>query len=284
MKAILIINGIDRLATKLSRDPIIGTQCEVIHMKIQSTKWFADANGQLVVFDKSTLETCHEPDLVIWRVGAIKPTKIQEHALNMIAFTNTTCINSVESLKKGHDRLSMLNGLIRSSLPVINFEVFSSTTAAKTALHRRQKPYVIKVGNHHGGDGKIRVTSSMEEDEAISMLNIIDDYFTIEPFIDYDMDVRYMIVGSYEEAMARKGLGWKANTRTIGISKITPDKDIMDGVRQLKDKLGLDMIAVDLLVKDGQHVAIEYNDIPGLVGWPKAEEALLDLVKERLGL
>lgn len=110
------------------------------------------------------------------------------------------------------------------------------------------------------------------------MLFITDDYVTIEPYIDYVRDIRYLAINDQVCAMARKGKFWKANVATTDFVLIETELDLVQKIKKLQAFLGADIIAIDLLEdKSGNRFFVEYNDIPGISGFP--EEVKLELVK-----
>ena len=76
--------------------------------------------------------------------------------------------------------------------------------------------------------------------------------------------------------MARKGKFWKANVETTDFVLIEPNDILAKHTQNLKKYLQADILAIDVLEdKDGNYFVVEYNDIPGVSGFP-------DEVKEEL--
>ncbi len=244
--------------------------CEVIRKKIQDTTWVY-RKGKLWVADK---DGTISPDAVLWRVGAIPPSGKQTVALDMIALSGVACSNPVASLKKGYDRLSMLHELQEAGLPVLPFEVISDTKAASNVS--LDFPFVLKAGNYHGGYGKMLIKNEASWKDAMSVLYLTDTYCTAEPFVDYEEDIRYIVVGETIMAMTRKGKGWKANVDTQSFKIVGTEKGLKTKVLGLKSGLGADILAVDFVKdKQGNSFALEYNDIPGLSGFPQSLRGIL---------
>lgn len=110
------------------------------------------------------------------------------------------------------------------------------------------------------------------------LLFISEDYITIEPFINYDKDIRYLAVGDKIWAMARKGKFWKANVQTTDFILIDQEQSLIDQTKKLQDYLKADIVAIDILEeKNGNRYFVEYNDIPGLSGFP--DEVKIELTK-----
>jgi ribosomal protein S6--L-glutamate ligase len=217
-----------------------------------------------------------EPDIILWRVGAIKPSPKHRTVLDIIQLSGIHCVNSADVLSKGFDRLMMLHILKHCNLPVIPFNVATNSTQLKNI--QMAFPFVVKAGNYHGGFGKVLVENEEKWQDIKDLLFITEDYITIEPFIDYDKDIRYLAIGNKVWAMARKGKFWKANVQTTDFILIEPEEDLTKQVQTLQSFLKADIIAIDVLeAKNGNRYIVEYNDIPGLSGFP--DEAKIKLAE-----
>ena len=264
METILIING-----ETYWKDFLPNYKVE--QKKIQSTEWLLKDN-QLFVIDQNGV--C-KPDKILWRVGAIRPSPKHKTALDIIQLSGVHCVNSANVLTKGYDRLTMLNVLKECNLPVIPFNV--ATTSVQLKNIEIPFPFVVKAGNYHGGFGKVLVDNEEKWQDIKDLLFISEDYITIEPFIDYDKDIRYLAIGNKIWAMARKGKFWKANVQTTDFTLIDQEEILVEQTKKLQDYLQADIIAIDILEeKNGNRYFVEYNDIPGLTGFP--DEVQIELV------
>ncbi|MFN0200434.1 MAG: hypothetical protein ACKVTZ_02885, partial [Bacteroidia bacterium] len=99
----------------------------------------------------------------------------------------------------------------------------------------------------------------------------------------YEKDLRYLAIGEQVWAMARKGKYWKANVQTTDFVQIEPEKTLKMQVQKLQQHLAADIIAIDVLMeKNGNCFVLEYNDIPGLSGFPVAvRHALAECVRQK---
>jgi ribosomal protein S6--L-glutamate ligase len=265
MKTILVINGESYWQEYLP-------DFKIEQKKIQNTEWLLK-DSQLYAIDPNGV--C-KPDIILWRVGAIRPDAKHKTALDMIQLSGIPCVNSVGVLIKGFDRLSMLNVLKECNLPVIPFNV------ATTSVHLKNIeipfPFVVKAGNYHGGFGKVLVDSEEKWQDIKDLLFISEEYITIEPFINYDKDIRYLAIGDKVWAMARKGKFWKANVETTDFVLIDQDQILIEQTKKLQNHLKADIVAIDILEeKNGNRYFVEYNDIPGLSGFP--DEVRIELAK-----
>jgi len=265
MKKILVVNG-----EKYWQDFL--PEFEVTQKSIQNTSWVLKEN-KLFVFDK---ESVIQPDGILWRVGAIKPTETQTTALNLIELSQVPCVNSAKTLKIGFDRLSMLYTMKNLDLPIISFNVITKSTFLENI--KMKFPFVVKVGNYHGGFGKVLIKDENKWQDIKDLLFVTDDYVTTEPFIDYLRDIRYIIIKDKIWAMSRRGKYWKANIETINYQEIEPKEDLVKILKKLQNQIGADILAIDLLEEEtGKIHILEYNDIPGLSGF--TDELKYELAK-----
>jgi ribosomal protein S6--L-glutamate ligase len=159
---------------------------------LPNTFWVFDAFGGLRV------------DAVLWRVGAIKPQPEQRHALEPIGMAGVPCLNPAAVLLRGYDRHSLLNALREAGLSV---QIFSVKLGERVLdLLHPGFPAMLKVGNIHGGFGKIRVENEVQSADARDMAFVTSDYATLEPYIDYTRDIRCLAVGDQIWAIARRGV------------------------------------------------------------------------------
>jgi ribosomal protein S6--L-glutamate ligase len=243
---------------------------KVEQKKNQSTEWILKDN-QLYVIDENGV--C-KPNKILWRVGAIKPNAKHKTILDIIQLSGVQCVNSASTLIKGYDRLTMLNVLKECNLPIIPFNVATSSVQLKNI--QIAFPFVVKAGNYHGGFGKVLINNEEKWQDIKDLLFITEDYVTIEPFIDYVNDIRYLAIGDKVWAMSRKGKFWKANVETTDFVLIEAEKTLTIQTKELQKYLNADIVAIDILEdKDGFRHFVEYNDIPGLSGFP--DEVKLEL-------
>lgn len=270
MKIILIING-----EKYWKDYFAGY--EVIQKNVQTSE-FIVKNSSLYVIDADGV--C-QPDVIFWRLGAVNPEAKQRHILELIDYSGIPCVNSASTLLIGYDRLSMLNKLKKLGLPVIDFNTATNTGQLKNLA--MEFPFVVKVGNHHGGYGKSLVTTDEQWEELKDLLFIHQDYVTIEKFIDYRYDIRYLAVHDKVWAMKRRGKYWKANVLTQEYQMVEQEQEWIENIKLLQADLKADIVAIDVLeAENGEKVIVEYNDIPGLSGFPEdAKLELSDIVKRK---
>jgi ribosomal protein S6--L-glutamate ligase len=250
----------------------------VHHRRIQQSSWLYH-QGTLWIFDASGGQRV---DAVLWRVGAIKPHPGQRHALGLIRMACVPCLNPARVLLRGYDRLSMLNELKEAGLPISSFSVALGERVLDL-LHPTFSA-VLKVGNFHGGFGKMRVESEAQWSDARDMTFITEEYATLEAYIDYARDIRCLAVGEQIWAMVRRGRSWKANTQTQEYKIIPVPPLLEDYTRRAMKHLQVDVLALDFLENhDGSYVLLESNDIPGFSGFPvRVREEVAQLLCAKL--
>lgn len=271
METILIVNG-----EKYWQDFL--PEFKVVQKRIQNSSWVIKENALWVVDENGAIK----PDCILWRVGAIRPSEHQRTALNLIELSKVPCINSPSTLKLGYDRLSMLSVLKNCDLPVIKFNVATKSVHLKNI--ELEFPFVVKAGNYHGGYGKVLVSNEKQWQDIKDLLFISEEYITIEPYINYKKDIRYLVIKDKIWAMSGNGKFWKANIETKAFKLFQPKKEQIDQIKKLQTYLKADIIAIDILEEhDGTHHIVEYNDIPGLSGFPDSLKfELASVVKEKL--
>ena len=255
MKTILVINGESYWQDFLP-------EFKVVQKFIQNTSWVLKNNRLFVADPEGTVE----PDGILWRVGAIRPSETQTTALNLIALAGIPCVNPVNTLKKGFDRLSMLSIMKDQKLPIIEFNVVTKSTYLNNI--KMTYPFVVKAGNYHGGYGKVLIENEKKWQDIKDLLFVSKTYITTEPYINYKRDIRYIGINGNVWAMSRKGKYWKANIDTTDFNEIEPLQEISNKLLALQKELKADILAIDILEEDnGKLHIVEYNDIPGLSGF-----------------
>ena len=112
----------------------------------------------------------------------------------------------------------------------------------------------------------MKVRSQGELDDLKSILELHNDFFTIEPFLESEYDIRLQYLGGHMRSYKRETQSevWKrntaeANSKCTDIPVTAEYKIILDETSKLFG--GLDICTVDLLhLKSGQDVILEIND------------------------
>lgn len=254
---------------------------EVYSVRLQTSKWLL-REGALWVFDAS-LGKGIRVDHAFWRIGAVRPHPNHRAVLELLRFANVPCVNTPHVMLRHFDRLSMLNELREIGLPLVSFDAVIGADLMSQVEPRL--PIVVKVGSYHAGYGKMRLENAEQWLDMKDFLAITEDYFTLEPYIDYQRDIRCLGVGDEVWAMARNGSHWKANVAYVETQMIPPPALLYDYTRRTMQHFGADILALDFLeTREGTYVVLESNDVPGLTGFPDTvTDAVVARVKARLG-
>jgi ribosomal protein S6--L-glutamate ligase len=258
MRSILVVNG--------ERDwQEFFPGLEVRSCRLQTSRWLYQDDA-LWLFDP---DGAVRVEAVLWRVGAIRPQPGHRTLLELLRLAGVPCVNDAAVLLRGYDRLGMINELRAAGLPTLPLSV----ALGEGVLDRLQPdlPAVVKVGNYHGGYGKIRPTDDQMWAEVSDLLFVSEDYVTVEPYVEYVRDIRCLAVGAELWAMARRGASWRANVRTVEYELIAVPPILAEHTRRAMEHFGADVLGIDFLeTAAGEYVALENNDIPGLSGFPAA--------------
>jgi ribosomal protein S6--L-glutamate ligase len=236
---------------------------EVQRVRLQESRWLFIENKLWVFTGQSTLRV----DAVLWRLGAVRPEPEHRTVLELIRMSGVPCVNSVHTLLRCYDRLSMLNELREAKLPVISYAVALGDRVLERL--RPQLPAVLKVGNYHGGFGKALASTEAQWIDLRDLTFTSKDYQTVEPFIEYQRDIRCLMIGDELWSMSRKSTSWRANSNTNHYQLIDTPKELEEHTRSAMKHLNADLLGLDFLEqRDGSFILLESNDTPGLSGFP----------------
>lgn len=271
MRRILVVNG-------ESYWPEYFPGFEVHHKRLQHSRWLLGPDGLRCADEAGSVR----PDGVLWRLGAVRPHASHRAALELIRLCGLPCVNPARVLLRGYDRLSMLAELREAGVPTIPFSVALGEGVLEQM--NPELPAVLKVGNFHGGRGKALARSREEWAELAELLFISEDYVCVEPFIDYARDVRCLLIGESVWAMERRSWGWKVNAGAADATLIEVPRVLEEYTRRACKYLGADALALDFLeTREGQFLALESNDIPGLSGFPQeTRRAMAQMLRARM--
>jgi ribosomal protein S6--L-glutamate ligase len=243
-------------------------------VRLQTSKWLLE-NGVLWVFDEGKRIRV---DSLLWRIGATRPFPYHADILELVRYANVPCVNAADVLLRGLHRLTMLNDLRECDLPIIPFTGLVGDVLMSQIPP--QIPSVIKIGTHHAGYGKMRLTTLEQWQDMMDVVVAANTYFTIEPYIDYVQDIRMMAVGEQIWALARKGSRWKANAGLVDSHLIAAPDILYDYTNRVMQYLKADLLALDILeTAEGSYYVLESNAVPGLGSFP---EAVIEAIANRL--
>lgn len=236
---------------------------DVHHVRIEESRWrlvnqtlIVEVGGQRLI-----------PTGILWRLGAVRPDPKQRVLLEMIRRAGVPCVNNTTTLLQCYDRLSMLNACADAGLPVVPFELYTDTRAL-ARVEPTQLPCVLKVGSHHAGEGKILIEDRQRWGEVVDLLCVHLDYVTVEPFLRYEEDLRYLAVGEQVWVMSRRAYGWRANVDTVSYDFVDPQPQLLSWTQALMTHLEADVLGLDFLkLEDGSYTLLEVNETPGVRGF-----------------
>lgn len=203
---------------------------------------------------------------VIWQPAFQQVSRRIRHLLNMIRFSSARCLNPASSFLMYEDRLDSLFRLREAGLPVLPQDIVSGEMALLN--YRVSTPTVMKIGNHHGGFGKARISDLQQIEDCLDLAAASHDYVAFEPFVNYRQDIRVTVVGDKQFSMERVPSSWKANAspKEIRIIEAPTEPKLM--AFQAAKALECALVGCDfLLTEDNQWILLEANMICGLDGF-----------------
>jgi ribosomal protein S6--L-glutamate ligase len=250
---------------------------EVVHRRLQDVAWVL-RDGAVRVFDR---EGSIRPDGILWRLGAIRLRPQHRAVVDMLRLAGAACVNRADVIARCFDRLSSAAEMHAAGLPIVESFVAIGDGVAKAIV--RPSPFVVKVGNHHGGLAKTRVEREQDWPELVDLLFAADDYVTSEPYIQYERDVRCLAIGDNIWSMSREGRSWRANVDTKAYALIETPPELARWTGKAMAHLGADILGLDFLETSEGWVLLECNDTPGLSGFPEeARVAIATLLLRRM--
>jgi len=125
-------------------------------------------------------------------------------------------------------------------------------------------PMAGKIGHAHAGYGKMKIKSDEELQDFKSILALHNDYVSLEPFVEYDYDMRIQKIGNTYRGFRRQSHHWKANT---GNASIIEDMEVTPLYKRWVDECalvfgGLEILGLDLLHSkvNNMDYILELND------------------------
>ena len=238
--------------------------------RLEQSQWVLQG-GRLSVLAEGELTRI---DGVLWRVGAIRPDPLHRAVLDLIRLAGIPCVNPARTLQLGFDRLSM-----QAEMKAIGIPQLEQTVVIGQRLLDRTTPSfpaVIKIGNYHAGYGKAHVDTLNGWADLRDIAFTAHNYVSLEPYIEYQRDIRCLAVGDEIWAMERRSSTWKANRDTDEATLISAPPELVEYTKRAMDHLGADILGLDFLeTEQGEFYLLENNDVPGLTGFPDFVRRLL---------
>lgn len=182
-------------------------------------------------------------------------------------------INSYAGVLGLVDRVTMLRAL--EGLPVPATQVVDSwSEVAVTAGERR---VVVKSAGGPGRGQSIVVghADDLRIDRGLEPPFLVQDYVVAGEF-----DHKLYLVGDEVRGLLKPSPLAVGHTTEGAV--FTPDRSLVTLARQVRERLGLDFLGVDVLVTERGPVVVDVNDFPGYRGVEDAAELVAVHLLERL--
>lgn len=203
-------------------------------------------------------------DAVVWRGQFDSHFSIQHCLLGLIRASGVRCLNQADTLFNCSDRISMHRVLVNAGMPVVPSAFFFGSSGYGY-FYEPNFPCVLKVGNWHMGYGKMKVLSKTAWLDAVDMAAICKDFVAVEPFVEYQRDLRVLVVGDKMYAIERKGSQWKANVCPIEMKETEIPEQLAVLSRKAASALNVEIFGLDWLqTASGEWLLLEGNLAPGL--------------------
>lgn len=237
-----------------------------------------DEEGSLFYLDSD--QNWLNVDVVIWRSQFDADFQTESKLLDIICLSNVRCINPVSSIINYSRNIPMYKAIQDAGLNSLKREVFMGPSSGYLVTPELSSPKILKVGDHHSGFGKSIIRNQESYQDTIDMVVLLNDFYTMEPYIRYKQDIRVTLIGDKLYINERVPSMWKANVCPIAVKDIPLseiDEEIIEGTKRLAEKIGASVLGADwLLGEDGQWYIIEANMSPGLS--PENEKMVIDLI------
>jgi ribosomal protein S6--L-glutamate ligase len=220
---------------------------------------------------------------VLWNPQGLGPMQNEASLLDMIMLSGVPCVNPAITMKLHSSRIASHTAMKKAGLPVIDAEWLIGQLALNY-FYEPPYPSVIKVGDWHGGMGKMRIKNKGDYIDASDMACVTEDCIGFEPLLDYQNDIRCLLVGDLVSGIERHATTWKSNVSPSKIVEIEVPKNIEILTRTAAKAMGADILGVDWLeLTSGKWVALEANLCPGLhFPWKDWTPAALEVLLGRI--
>lgn len=197
--------------------------------------------------------------------ASVDNEKLRRSNLERLARENVPCWPNPGKLRMLDDRFEVLKRCVDAGL--VDHEVNFVTFGTLPHSRRPERPYVLKVGNTHQGEGKILITS-YEDEQALPPWEGIA---SVEPFFVGE-SYRVLFIGSDEfllryindESWIKNSLG--ADVEQLDISSMSKSfLDVIAHARKVRDLFDLEVCGIDYVVDEHEKFHfLEYNCFPGV--------------------
>ena len=220
-------------------------------------------------------------DGILWRVAHVRPFKFFFQTLYTVKLSNIPTLNNVDCIIKCSNKLMVYSFLKKLKLPLISLKVYS--TGRMLPLAAPQIPCVVKVGTYHAGLNKFLVTDGRQWNDLKSIVETMEDFVVIEPYIEVEEDIRLIKIGDEIYGLKRKGVFWKSNLYPESIEFFPVDEEMSEMVWKASEIFEADVCALDLLIdKKGNIHILEFVDVPGFEFLPHAYDKVAKMMVKKI--
>ena len=201
---------------------------------------------------------------VIWRFEDNNKFKQEYQLLRLIEYSKTPCINNVAVLLNYSTKINTMNLLENIDIPTNPIKIYYGNLS-KLMTEPTGFPAVIKSGDYQCGYGKTIIRNKEILSDMNDFSTLINDYITIEKYIDYKRDIRCLIIDNEIIFVEKQSANWKANVNSFSIKIVSPIHPINDLSLRIKRNLKADVVGIDWIQdRTGKWTCLEANLIPDL--------------------
>lgn len=221
-------------------------------------------------------------DGIAWRGQFDEHFNTQHAALSLIRASGVQCVNSAQTILRATDRISLAAELRNSGLPVVPAHYFLGSSGIGY-FHSPSLPCVVKIGNWHMGYGKFKASTQEVWSDAADLAFITHEVMAVEPFLNYQRDLRVLILGDTLICFERVPSQWRANVCPTEGRIVETPKELAKMSKLAASTIGADVLGVDWVqLEDGEWVLLEANIAPGLqFGGLDLRPQLIELLNAR---
>eukprot|EP01125_Pyxidicula_operculata_P015769 TRINITY_DN537_c0_g1_i4.p1 TRINITY_DN537_c0_g1~~TRINITY_DN537_c0_g1_i4.p1 ORF type:complete len:302 (+),score=48.65 TRINITY_DN537_c0_g1_i4:695-1600(+) len=269
-----LFSDIKEVEWKGEKRPFI---CEQAHWKDINLTGYSDSGVVVDVHPQKdpfpdTNQNKHrtfKPDFILIR-NVIRATPDADYQNLLYGFMHGG-VPSVNSLDAEYAQLQrpIMYGALKSIQDKLGQDVFPLIPQYYYPSHNTMGvtpnyPLVLKVAHVHSGLGKVCLSKHSDFQDFTSVMALHNDYFTAEPFVNGEYDLRIQKIGDHVRVMKRTGTGqWKTNRGTAMLEDVQVNQKYKLWVDEAS-KLwgGLDICAVDVIhSEDGNEYILVNIDV-----------------------
>jgi len=221
-------------------------------------------------------------DGIIWRGQFESNSEKQKYILEIIKLSDVTCINHPDVTLNCSSNLSMYYALFKAKMPVLQKQI-SSFGKSTLDFIEPDLPCVCKLGNYHMGYGKMLVRNSETWRDFIDTAVLLNEPITIEPYINYKVDIRCLYIGGQMKCIERKPNHWKANVNPAEVISYDAPKQLLEMTADFASAIGADVIGTDWILDENDNwKVLECNTGPGLVNFEQDCRLINEILLKRI--